>query len=89
MDCNRCVCRNGALKCTRRECEEDQEEGVDVDDPVEERNCRSCGMMRAEPVCGVDGRTYPSRCFAVTCRQLNPDTLTAGSCARRVKKIVT
>lgn len=84
MDCNRCVCKNGEVFCTRRDCEDDEEEEDDERDPMDVRNCRACGAMRAEPVCGDDGRTYPSRCFAVTCRGLNADDLAPGPCSRRV-----
>ena len=84
MDCNRCACKNGRLSCTRRECEPDEQVNEDEDDPMEERNCRSCGTMRRQPVCGRDGRTYASMCYAVNCRGLSADQLTEGSCMRRV-----
>ena len=87
MDCNRCACINGRLSCTRRECEQD-EVGVDVYDSVPERNCRICGLLKYLPVCGIDGITYPTVCFAVTCRGLSIDELTEGSCTGRVSQAV-
>lgn len=84
--------------CTKRLCERDEGDDDDDDDersrddeeevPEEEKNCRSCGAMRAEPVCGPDGRTYPSECFATYCRGLNASQLIRGSCSRRVSRSV-
>lgn len=85
LDCNLCKCSNGELFCTRRLCEEDDDEN-DEDVPPEERNCRECGAMRAFPVCGNDGKTYPSRCFAVNCRGLDSEDLTPGPCSSRVRE---
>ena len=90
LDCNRCNCRNGVLTCSRRTCgdddngEEDDDDNGDPSDPEPERRCRQCGAMRAEPVCGKDGRTYPSRCFATECRGLDTEDLTPGPCSKQV-----
>ena len=78
------------ISCTRRECDDDDEEdeeddvGEDPDDSEEDRNCRRCRSLRAEPVCGSDGRTYPSRCFAMNCRGLDADDIVSGPCSRKV-----
>ena len=77
------------VACTRRACEEEEEEGDDTDDPEEERNCRACGAMRADPVCGRDGRTYASRCFATVCRGLNASDIRPGPCSMQVGNFVT
>lgn len=81
VDCNRCACKNGYLACTRRACAEVGDS--QNQDPEEDRNCRSCASMRLEPVCGDDGLTYPSRCFAMNCRRLNASQFRNGSCSRR------
>ena len=85
VDCNLCTCRRGELACTRRLCEDDEDDEDDEEDPEDVRNCRACGAMRANPVCGDDGRTYPSRCFAVSCRGLDAEDLTPGPCSSRVR----
>ena len=94
IGCNRCRCRNGIVSCTRYDCDDDDEEddgeddvGDDPDDLEEDRNCRRCAFMRSDPVCGNDGRTYPSRCFAVNCRGLDDADVVDGPCSRRVNSI--
>ena len=75
------------MSCTRRDCEDEDEDDIDnPTDPEEERNCRACASMRsASPVCGNDGRTYPSACFAMNCRGLDRSDIVPGPCSRRVK----
>ena len=79
------MCRNGNLACTRRACPDG--EGEDTI-PEADRRCLQCGKKVANPVCGSDGRTYPSACHAVNCTGLQPDTVTAGPCSRQVSSTV-
>lgn len=92
MDCNICKCSNGKLFCTRRLCNDDDggdDDDDDMEDASDERICQACGDLVKEPVCGNDGKSYPSSCFAVNCRGLDSETLTAGSCAIRVRDYLT
>ena len=54
------------------------------DGPEQDINCRACTRMRKSPVCGNDGRTYPSRCFAVNCRGLGDGEIVDGRCSALV-----
>ena len=63
-------------------------DGDDDTDVSKEKKCQRCGNLEKDQVCGNDGKTYLSRCFAVNCRGLDSDTLTIGSCATRVRNYV-
>ena len=79
VDCNLCRCRNGRVSCTHTRCEEEEEE----DTP-----CMRCRFSPRDPVCGPDGRTYQSRCYATECVGLSSVQLLPGPCTRYVRHIV-
>ena len=45
--------------------------------------CLACKGPRS-PVCGNDGKTYPSACIAMNCRQLSSEDFTPGACHKKV-----
>lgn len=77
IDCNRCVCFAGEVVCTRRQClrpsaskmEREQHTGLPC-------NCEAIFV----PVCGSNGRTYPSTCVA-RCVGLKDGQMELGPCA--------
>lgn len=51
-----------------------------------ERACRDCKMEeRKVPVCGRDGHTYRSACFAVHCAGLDLNDTMPGRCSNYVR----
>ena len=81
--CNLCGCNNGRLTCTDiEECEDEGEE-----DDEEERRCERCQDAPQRLVCGRDGRTYRSRCFAINCSRLTADDILEGPCSSQVNSL--
>ncbi len=76
IECNKCGCRNGNIRCTRRPCRSSF-----IND-----SCTSCSEETYAQVCGLNGVTYPSRCNAVYCSGQIPFTLRAGACSKRVSQ---
>ena len=77
-----CGCNNGRLTCTDIEgCEDEGEE-----DDEEERRCERCQDAPQRLVCGRDGRTYRSRCFAMNCSSLRDIDILDGPCSSQVSK---
>ncbi|KAL3831933.1 hypothetical protein ACJMK2_023623 [Sinanodonta woodiana] len=74
LDCNDCICHAGEKICTKRSCLSDSAtnprwtvSGI--------QNC-DC-PHKYEPVCGSNGKTYPSACVA---RCVGTTTIAQGSC---------
>lgn len=86
--CNKCGCRDGELSCTTLEsCRDDsnQENG----DPERKRmnsDCDKCMDMPVSPVCAMrEQRTFPTRCHAMKCQNIDEDRLDNGACRDRVR----
>ena len=75
-----CGCNNGRLTCTDIEECKDEEEG----DDERKRRCERCQDVPQSLVCGRDGRTYRSRCFAVNCSSLRDVDVLDGPCSSQV-----
>ncbi|CAG7815287.1 unnamed protein product, partial [Allacma fusca] len=85
IDCNLCACRAGELICSKRQCRPAEDSGgylfsasksgTEVALPC------NCLPMRA-PVCGSNGRTYPSACLA-KCAGLMDIDIFPGECTSR------
>ena len=68
LGCNLCSCRSGELACSRRQCPSDEEEESGFLFPSSRSSGTDvlpcgCPNQRA-PVCGSNGRTFPSHCLA-------------------------
>ena len=77
MDCNKCGCRNGQIRCTRAQCD---------DSEIRDR-CQECMGKPLDQVCGINGVTYDSPCVAVYCAGLAPFDFFRGACLDVVGKI--
>ena len=77
-----CGCNNERLTCTDiEECENEGEE-----DDEQERKCERCQDAPQRLVCGRDGRTYRSQCFAMNCSGLRDIDVLDGPCSSQVSK---
>ncbi|GAB6027939.1 hypothetical protein CHUAL_002148 [Chamberlinius hualienensis] len=75
FDCNTCLCFAEEVMCTTQECTNTI--GSRITDGIGYLcNCPS----HYAPVCGVNGRTYPSACVAM-CFGLTEEKITFGSCS--------
>ena len=72
MECNLCGCRNGELRCTQQDCDEDE---------IDDKCRRQCMRDPINQVCGINGVTYPSACAAVYCGGLAPFDFVEGACS--------
>ena len=81
MNCKVCRCVDGHLRCLRGVCQDEED-----DDAADEDNkkCYACIRETVSPVCGNDGRTYPSSCLATNCRGLSTDDIVPGRCSEKV-----
>nr|CAB3265511.1 reversion-inducing cysteine-rich protein with Kazal motifs-like [Phallusia mammillata] len=77
VDCNFCSCYNGVVTCTKRQC-------LTSKSSVEEKRKFTGVPCDCEnnysPVCGADGRTYPSLCLAA-CFGMTQSDVTIGTCS--------
>ena len=80
-DCNLCRCLNGTVRCTRRDCSDDEED--DDDDADMDNRFAECRMMPYSPVCTTNLRTYPSKCAAIAAG-FERFEIVPGACSRRV-----
>ena len=80
-DCNLCRCLNGTVRCTRRDCSDDEED--DDDDVDMDNRFAECRMMPYSPVCATNLRTYPSKCAAIAAG-FERFEIVPGACLRRV-----
>lgn len=74
-DCNKCVCYNGVVTCTKFICANNAERNS-VSFTGLPCNC----APHYVPVCGIDGKTYPSACIA-RCSGLNKNEMEFRSCS--------
>lgn len=80
-DCNTCRCINGYVRCTRRDCsddEDDDKDNLDNDEPF-----AVCHRMARSPMCGPNLRTYPNDC-AARAAGFEGIELVPGACSRDV-----
>ena len=81
-DCNVCRCLNGNVRCTDRDCsddEDDDDDDIDMDNDFAE--CRR--RMPYSPVCATNMRTYPNKCTAIAAG-FERFEITPGACSRNV-----
>lgn len=84
-DCNQCICRDGSLRCTERDCSDDEDD--DNDDMDRNNTFAGCRRMPSSPVCSIANlRTYPNKCTAIAAgfEELRP-----GPCTRDVCNVNT
>ncbi len=72
------MCVHGKLQCLRGRCKRGRKPDLHKLD-----KCLACKGTR-RPVCGNDGKTYPSACVAMNCRQLDSGDFTPGACHKKV-----
>ena len=70
---HRCFCQFGRLYCTDRDCNNST------------TACSQCFSEPKQPVCGVNGKTYLNRCFAVNCSGISPVNILNGACPTIVR----
>ncbi|XP_054265987.1 reversion-inducing cysteine-rich protein with Kazal motifs [Macrosteles quadrilineatus] len=78
IECNFCSCYAGEITCTKRQCEMSHVGLRDVAFTSLPCNCPPHHV----PVCGRNGRTYPSACLA-KCSGLNDADFEFGSCEEK------
>ena len=71
-----CGCSDGEVSCTEFTCD-DGESG-------EEDGCEKCQRLPRRLICGANGRTYLSQCFAQNCSGLREVDIVDGPCLLQV-----
>ena len=83
-DCNNCICLNGNVSCTQRDCSDDEDD--DKDDMDDDDDFAACRRMPRSPVCTTNMRTYPNKCTALNAG-FERFEITPGACSRNVCKV--
>ncbi|XP_022238153.1 reversion-inducing cysteine-rich protein with Kazal motifs-like [Limulus polyphemus] len=77
IDCNKCICFSGEIVCSQRSCPDNTE--------MKQSTYMSTGLPCScpnhyVPVCGINGKTYPSACLA-RCAGLRDKQFDFGGCS--------
>lgn len=80
-DCNTCRCLNGNVRCTDRDCSDDED---DMDDDDDFARCR---RMPRSPVCTSNMRTHPNPCTALAAG-FERFEISPGACSRDVSNAI-
>ncbi|XP_038077039.1 reversion-inducing cysteine-rich protein with Kazal motifs-like [Patiria miniata] len=78
INCNECVCFNGVETCSRRDCPVSLNVQLDASQQYTTLPCECTDQY--VPVCGANGRTYPSACTAKCAADLEDHQFEFGTC---------
>ncbi|XP_022079784.1 reversion-inducing cysteine-rich protein with Kazal motifs-like isoform X2 [Acanthaster planci] len=78
ISCNHCVCFNGVETCSRRQCPINLDAHPDASQHYSTLPCKCTDQY--VPVCGANGRTYPSACTAKCAADLEDNQSEFGTC---------